>query len=114
LQVSPNGTLVSQISIGPMQPVCYVGNSVRPPPPSYSMPQVIVSSSGRSWPLNATWAYDGCNVSGSVEASLSPGSYELNLSPCPYMGCARVLPMSFTIIPGQTLSLDVTIDTGIR
>ena len=112
---SLDGSLFAQITIGPIQPICVVGNMGSTPPSSFPDIEVVISSStGQVVSLPVDWVYDGCNVTGSVQTALSPGIYSLDLTSCPFMGCSRSLPVSFTIMSSQSTSLDVSIDTGIR
>jgi hypothetical protein len=109
------GSVDVHVSIGPLRPVCAVGNQGGPPPSSFSDPEVVITSpTGFRTLVQVNWTYDGCNISGSVQTTLPAGDYSLNLTLCPYMGCARSLPVSFAITSGQTSSIDVSIDTGIR
>jgi hypothetical protein len=113
---SLTGTLEASFSVGPTQPVCSANATVGPAPASYSSIEAVVSPSpsGQAVSLPIAWTSNGCEVSGSVQASLAPGSYSLSLSSCTFMGCASALPMSFVIVAGQSTSVDVSIDTGIR
>lgn len=110
------GTLEASFSVGPTQPVCSVNATRGPAPSSYSSIQAIVtpSGSGQAATFPTAWTSTGCEVLGSVQASLAPGSYSLSLSSCTFMGCSSALPRSFVIAAGQSTSIDVSIDTGIR
>jgi hypothetical protein len=110
------GTLEANFSVGPTQPVCSANATVGPAPSSYSSIEAVVSQSpsGQATNLPIAWTSSGCGVSGTVEASLAPGSYSLSLSSCTFMGCASALPKSFVIVAGQSTTIDVSIDTGIR
>ena len=110
------GTLEARLSVGPIQPVCSANATVGPAPSSYSSIEAVVSPtpSGQPTSLPIAWTSNGCEVSGTVQASLAPGSYSLSLSSCTFMGCASSLPKSFMMVAGQSTSVDVSIDTGIR
>jgi hypothetical protein len=110
------GTLEASFSVGPTQPVCSANATVGPAPSSYSSIEAVVSPSpsGQAMTLPIAWTSSGCGVSGTVKASLAPGSYSLSLSSCTFMGCASALPKSFVIVAGQSTTIDVSIDTGIR
>jgi hypothetical protein len=43
-----------------------------------------------------------------------PGTYSLTMSNCTFLGCSRVLPMTITVKQGETTTLQIKIDTGIR
>ncbi len=109
------GTLGASFSIGPTMPVCNANATMGPAPQPYaSIEAVVNSSSGQVSTLPISWVSSGCAVMGVVQASLAPGSYSLNLSSCTYMGCNSALPKSFVIVAGQSTSVSVSIDTGIR
>jgi len=112
----PWGTLEANFSIGPTQPVCSANSTIGPAPSSYSSIEAVLSPSpsGQASTLPITWTSNGCEVSGSLEASLAPGSYSLNLSSCTFLGCASALPRSFVMVAGQSTGIDVSIDTGLR
>jgi len=110
------GTLDATFSVGPTQPVCSANATVGPAPSQYSSIEAVVtpSPSGLASTLPIAWTTNGCEVSGLLQASLAPGSYSVSLSSCTFMGCASALPKSFVVVVGQSTSLDVSIDTGIR
>jgi hypothetical protein len=94
-----------------------MANATRGPAPSlYSSIAAVVTSqlSGQAVTLPISWLSNGCGVSGSLEASLAPGAYSLNLSSCQFMGCSSALPKSFAIVAGLSTSVNISIDTGIR
>lgn len=108
------GTLVADIQIGPLRPVCMFPLANGTVPEYISSIEVVVTyPDGHSVDLPVNWTFDGCNASGSVQASLAPGSYFLNLSSCSFMGCRGALPRSFFMLPGQTTIVDVMVNTGI-
>jgi len=113
---SPTGTLEASFSIGPTQPVCMANSTVGPAPSQYSSIEAVVTSqpSGQNTTLPISWQSNGCSVSGTLAASLAPGTYSLSLSSCQWMGCRSALPKSFVIVAGQSTSIAVSIDTGIR
>ncbi len=110
------GTLEATFEIGPIQPVCMANATVGPAPSQYSSIAAVVTSqsSGQALTFPVSWLSNGCSVSGSLEASLAPGAYTINLSSCQFMGCGRALPKSFVVAAGQPTLLDVSLDTGIR
>jgi len=109
------GTLGANFSIGPTEPVCKANATIGPAPQPYSsIVAVVASSSGLVSTLPIAWVSNGCEVVGVAQASLAPGSYSLNLSSCTFMGCSSALPKSFAIAAGQSTSVDVSVDTGIR
>jgi hypothetical protein len=106
----PAGTLQGHVTIGPLQPVERVGQPT--PTPN---PEVFTSRS-----LNIFQA-DGKNLvtsihfnpDGSYRVSLQPGTYVVDI-PHTGIGFARPLPKTITIHSGETVQLDIDIDTGIR
>jgi hypothetical protein len=112
---SPTGTLDANFSIGPTRPLCSANSTVGPAPSPYSSIEAVVtpSPSGQASTLPIVWTSDGCEVNGSLQASLAPGAYSLNLSSCNFLGCVSSLPRSFLVVAGGSTSLDVEIETGI-
>ena len=110
------GTLAASFSVGPTQPVCSANATIGPAPATYSSIEAVVtpSPSGAPTTLPIAWISTGCSVTGTVEASLPPGAYSLSLSNCPFLQCSSALPKGFVIVAGQSTSVDVSIDTGIR
>ena len=110
------GTLDANFSIGPIQPLCSANSTAGPAPSSYSSLEAVVtpSPSGQASTFPIVWTSNGCEASGSLQASLAPGSYSLNLSSCTFLGCVSALPRSFLVVAGQSTGIDVSIDTGLR
>jgi hypothetical protein len=110
------GTLGASFSIGPTQPVCMANSTTGPAPAQYSSikAEVAPNGGGDVSAFSISWLSNGCSVSGTLQTSLAPGAYSLSLSSCTFMGCASALPRSFVVVAGQSTSVDVSIDTGIR
>jgi len=111
------GTLQAAFDVGPIQPVCSATATTGPAPTSYSSVEASISiqsdfSNARNFPI--TWLSNGCSASGSLVTTLAPGTYSLNVTPCQWMGCSNSLPKNFTITAGQSTTVKVSIDTGIR
>jgi hypothetical protein len=51
---------------------------------------------------------------GTFQATITAGSYTVNMSPCEYLGCQGAFPVSVDILDGETATLNIDIDTGIR
>jgi hypothetical protein len=110
-----SGGLSLQLSIGPTAPVCRSNATTGPAPAPYSSISVVITpSSGHNMTFPVSWLSNGCEVSGSLQTSLAPGRYQLSLSSCTFMGCKSALPRGFTVVAGQSTSLSVSVDTGIR
>jgi hypothetical protein len=108
-----NGTLYAIIDVGPIEPVCRV-NSTTGPAPSYSSIELIITSSGTNQEVPLVWLSNSCDAFTSAHVSLLAGAYTLNLTSCNYMGCSNSLPRGFAIANGQTTTVQVSVDTGIR
>ncbi len=110
------GTLQAAFDVGPIQPVCRVNATTGPAQSPYSSIQAVVTSqpSGQTVSIPILWLSNGCSVSGSLQVPLAPGTYSVNLSSCQWMGCSNSLPKSFTVTTGQSTTVNVSIDTGIR
>ena len=111
-QIEPDvatGTLQGHVNIGPLQPVVRVDEPTPVVPPEvYAARQIVV------------YAADGQTEIARVQIG-PDGNYEVALPPGPYVvdltrsGIDRSnLPAKIQITAGQTTTLDVEIDTGIR
>ena len=104
------GYLEGKVTIGPLSPVQKAGETPPPPPPEVCTARSIDVSAADGKTLVA-------NVKVSAECTyrvaLAPGSYVVNIA---RTGIDRGtgLPKTVTIAGGQTVQLDVDIDTGIR
>jgi hypothetical protein len=93
--------------------------TIQSAPSLYSSIGAVVTPqpSGQALTLPILWLSNGCSVTGTLNASLAPGTYTLNLTSCQWMGCSSpgsALPKTFVVIAGQTTTINVSIDTGIR
>ena len=102
---SSEGTLTGTISIGPVCPVepcdqsagsIYVGREL-----------VLLSTDGD--PIRVPLADDG-----SFKVNLEPTTYLIRLEGCDYLGCNQAFPVEKTVVSGETVTLNVNLDTGIR
>lgn len=96
------GTLKGEITVGPMCPnePCSVN-------PSQGRQLQIVGSDGKSRVV--LLPNDGTFLIYAAE-----GSYQVSMVDCTYVGCSRVFPKKVTIRAGQTVEMNVNVDTGIR
>ena len=107
-QKNSNGTLTGNVSIGPLCPV---------EPCSISHDQIVAAYVAR--PITITT--EGGTFVGSVIADPDTG-YSISLRPGTYVvdtrhqgiGGSRELPKTITIHAGETVRVDISIDTGIR
>jgi hypothetical protein len=101
------GTIEGRVTIGPWTPVEPVGGS-HPPPEVYTSRSIILEGTilpRVEIPMNGT---------GFFTAEVKPGLYSLTMSNCTFVGCSRVLPMTVAVKQGETTTLQIDIDTGIR
>jgi hypothetical protein len=104
------GFLEGNVTIGPLTPVERPG--VPPPTP---LPEVFTSRG-----LNI-FAADGTTLiatlhylkDGTYRIALAPGSYVLDMIALG-MDRSQQLPATITIVSGETVTLNIEIDTGIR
>ncbi len=106
----PPGVLQGTVSVGPLTPVERVG--VPTPTPS---PQVYTSrgidifkSDGKTLVSSLNF-----NPDGTYRIELAPGTYVIKLQNFG-MGFSKELPKEVRIQNGQTTTLNIDIDTGIR
>lgn len=104
------GYLTGHVDIGPLTPVERVGVPTPTVPPQvYAARQIII------------YHADGKTVVTQLKLD-DQGNYSVTLAPGPYVvdlkrsgvDRARGLPANITITSGMTVTLDVSIDTGIR
>jgi len=107
--VTPKGTLQGQVTIGPICPVERPDRPCLPTPETYAARKVLVLSSDganlvATVPLNQT---------GSYRVELDPGTYVVDINRA---GIDRSpdVPRTITLTAGETVTLDIDIDTGIR
>src|SRR3972149_2229878 len=99
------GTVAGRVSVGPLCPV----EPCDADPLDFSSNQIILeSNSGQKTTGDLT--SDG---SFSV-ANLAPGTYQVTLKDCDWLGCAAELPQTVTVRAGEITELTINIDTGIR
>lgn len=105
------GRLEGHVSIGPLRPV----QRLDAPPPSVppeayaARPIVIFASDGTTEIRRVKIDPDG-----TYRVSLPPGSYVVDVARTSRIERARPLPKAVTIVKGQTVRLDIEIDTGLR
>lgn len=104
------GTLEGKVTIGPLVPVLQAGQpEPTPRPEDYAAREIVV--------LNGNGIGEVARVSidpqGMYRIVLLPGLYQIDIN---HAGADRAegLPKSVTIVAGETTTLDIDIDTGIR
>ena len=101
------GTVEGVVVIGPWTPVEPVGGS-HPPPEVYTSRRVILQGSFLprvEIPMNGT---------GYFRAEVRAGSYSITISNCTFIGCSLALHETVVVKPGETTTVRLDIDTGIR
>jgi hypothetical protein len=104
------GTLQGHVSIGPLQPVARADEPTPVVPPEvYAARQIVVT--------NADDQADSYRVpigpDGTYQVALAPGSYLVDFNRVG-IDFSKDLPATAEIAAGQTITLNVIIDTGIR
>lgn len=99
------GTVTGRVSVGPLCPV----EPCDADPLDFSSNQVILeSSSGQKIPISLY--SDGTIYSTKV----APGTYQITLKDCTWLGCEQELPKTVTVEADKTIEVLINIDTGIR
>ena len=99
------GTVTGRLSVGPLCPV----EPCDADPLDFSSNQVILeSSSGQKIPISLYT--DGTIYSTKV----APGTYQITLKDCTWLGCEQELPKAVTVEADKTTEVLINIDTGIR
>jgi hypothetical protein len=102
-------TLQGQVTIGPICPVERPDQPCLPTPEAYAARKVLVRSADGT-NLVATVSL---NETGYYQVDLDPGTYVVDINRA---GIDRSpdVPRTLTLAPGETVTLDIDIDTGIR
>ncbi len=102
------GTLTGNISIGPLCPV---------EPCTVSHDRIVAAYAAHPISISTTGGTVVASVTADPETgytiALKPGTYVVDI-PHPGIGGSRELPKTLTIRSGETVRLDISIDTGIR
>jgi hypothetical protein len=101
------GIVTGRVTIGPFCPVePATGCPARPH--TYSSRELVLKSSGGNRvfvPLS-----DG----GTFSASVKSGIYTVTLTNCNFLGCSHDMPKNIALNAGNSTTVDIFIDTGIR
>ena len=100
-----NGVLAGSVTIGPLCPIEPCGASIGD---TYSSRNLLLQQPGGK--LRKVLLQSD----GTFEAVVLVGKYTVTLDRCQYLGCQGVFPISVEIRDGETSTLDIDIDTGIR
>ena len=109
-QNAATGTLQGHVNIGPLQPVVRVDEPTPVvPPEAYAARQIVIyAADGQTEIARVQIGPDG-----NYEVALPPGTYVVDLTRSG-IDSSKNLPAKVQIVAGQTTTLDVEIDTGIR
>ncbi|NUM44560.1 MAG: hypothetical protein HUU38_07615 [Anaerolineales bacterium] len=107
----PNGILTGTVSVGPISP-----GPVQLDAPTEEVPAEVYTSRGIQ-----IMTEDGTHVfkevmfeaDGTYSVEIEPDTYQIALIPSG-IDWAEGLPVVLTLKPGETTTLDIVIDTGIR
>lgn len=103
------GILSGKVTIGPICPVERVGVPCPVPSEAYlSREFIAVGTDGK------TVASFHADPDGSYNVSLAPGIYVVKSAKTGIGYFSKDLPATVTIVSGQTVTLNINIDTGIR
>ncbi len=103
----PQGTLVGDVVAGPACPVAKAGNPCVAPVPNR---RVTIETSAGVIAATAT-----TDAQGHFTVHLLPGHYVVHVAIIPgQVGLQQVTPGDVNIVAGQTTSITIELDTGIR
>jgi hypothetical protein len=102
------GVLQGSVLIGPICPVEQEGVPCPVPPEAYAARKIVVSNSRGRLVQTVTIGSDG-----RYQVSLTPGTYLVDINRIGIDSSSDV-PRTVTIRSGETVVLDIRIDTGIR
>ena len=105
-----NAYLEGNVTVGPLQPVEIAGVTPAPIPSEVytSRSLNIFAADGETLVTNVPFT-----AAGTYRATLEPGTYVVNLAPNGIDSSPDV-PQTIELEAGQTVRLDINIDTGIR
>ena len=109
-QLVEPGTLQGHVNIGPLSPVERAGAPPPTVPPEvYAARQIVIYSSDG----NKVVTRISPDAEGNYRVTLAPGSYTVDMARVG-IDRAKGLPTTVTVESGKTITLDISIDTGIR
>jgi len=108
------GLLQGGVTIGPITPVEMPGQVVIVPPEVFSSRKVMVyDAPGKRLIKEVSLNQIGQTANGYYDVQLAPGTYTVDIIHTGVGGSSDV-PKQITISAGQTVIVDINIDTGIR
>jgi hypothetical protein len=110
----PSGLLQGAVTIGPIWPVEQAGQSPPVPPEVFSARKIMIyDNSGKNLIKEVNINQIGQTANGYYAVLLEPGTYTVNTNNAG-IGGTNNLPKQINISAGETVTLDIDIDTGIR
>jgi hypothetical protein len=106
--------LQGAVTIGPLTPVQQAGVCPTAAPEVFAARKLIIyDESGKHLVREVYFTQIGNSASGYYTAQIAPGTYTIGIG---HNGIDRAegLPKKITVIKDETLTIDVSIDTGIR
>lgn len=103
------GTLEGRVSVGPLCPVEPCPTAAYNPYIGHKLRLTSTTMEPAPAPIEVPLAADG-----SFHATIPAGTYRVDVTDCLWLGCGRSLPVMTTVQAGQTATLTIDIDTGIR
>jgi len=99
------GIQSGSVTIGPLCPVEPCNSEIGD---TYSSRQILLQGD------NFGNIFISLDQDGNFREEVPAGRYQVTLDPCEHLGCSDTLPVQVEILPGETYTLDINIDTGIR
>ena len=103
------GVVEGKVTIGPLRPVEKPGETPTVPPEVYAARKIMVYDPGHQTLVKQV----DINDQGHYRVELAPGNYTIDIN---HVGIDRSpdVPKQVEVKPGQMITLDIDIDTGIR
>ena len=102
------GYLEGHVTIGPICPIEREGVSCPVPPEAYAARELLIYYQGQGVSAKAQ-----INSSGNYWIALRPGRYRVDINKVG-MDRSQEVPHEIDVRAGETIQLDIDIDTGIR
>ncbi len=120
VQSTIKGIVAGTVTVGPSQPACNANQSCTVDMTGYSLE--FTSRCGGTGNVTSSTSCQAQTYSAPISPSghysvlLAPGDYSITgLSPsCSWPGCSSAFPKTVTVEPGNQLTVNIDVDTGIR
>ncbi len=113
-RVPETALITGAVTIGPITPVEQPGQCPPVSPETFSIRKVMIyDESGNNLVKEVNIIQIGQTASGYYTVLIAPGTYTIDIN---HAGIDRAdgLPRKITIAAGETVTVDINIDTGIR